>query len=172
MTVLRLEHLLRPGGSSSDMLLCSRRSSSSLSSHSIESGMPPVMSLFSARSRTTRLLSSAKRSVLSAPCRWLFGKEMCSREVASWSSSDRVPWSSLWLALSTCSAEQRLRSMGMLPLSWLKLRSSTDRNGILAQMVLGISSVRLSLLTLRATRLVMPASVSGGICPVSWLLES
>jgi len=60
---------------------------------------------------------------------------------------------------------------GMFPLSWLKLSSSTAKDGALTQGVVGIYPVKLLLLALSTTRFFITSHVVDGNLPVNKLLE-
>ena len=86
--VTRFVQLPRAAGSSPDMLLCSKCSSSNLFRSPIDSGILPLSS-FPPRSRVTRFVSLVMP--LSAPSNQLLGKERCSNDVTLKTSSGRVP---------------------------------------------------------------------------------
>uniref|UniRef100_A0A8R7R6Q5 Uncharacterized protein n=1 Tax=Triticum urartu TaxID=4572 RepID=A0A8R7R6Q5_TRIUA len=105
------------------------------------------------------------------PCKKLLGKESCSSEVALKSSGGRAPLRLLCPTLSTFSMEQLPSPGGMLPLNWLKQRSSMSNKGALLQIEDGICPVKVLLLALRANRFFMASHVTDGNCPVNKLLE-
>ena len=77
-------------------------------------------------------------SLSSIPCKPLLGKERYSNDVALKSSSGRDPLRQLWPALTILSSEHLPKPAGMLPLNWLKERSSTEKDDELMQKEDGI----------------------------------
>ncbi|CAM0946832.1 unnamed protein product [Alopecurus aequalis] len=67
--------------------------------------------------------------------------------------------------------EQLLISGGMFPLNWLKLSSSTAKDGALTHGIVGICPVKLLVLALSATRLFITSHVVVGNLPENKLLE-
>ena len=59
----------------------------------------------------------------------------------------------------------------MFPLNWLKLSSSTAKDGALTQGVVGICPVKLLVLALSETRLFITSHIVDGNLPVNKLLE-
>ena len=129
--------LLRADGNSPDMLLLFKWSSNSLLSWPIDSGILPF-SILPPRSRLARFLSFNMCAPLSNPCKPLFGKERCSNDVALKNSSERDPLRRLWPSLTILSSEHLPKPAGMLPLNWLKERSSTEKDDELMQKEDGI----------------------------------